>query len=158
MSNNDLPSFAEYLEKNRAEIKDDIRLLEYEYNVDPLIYTEDATGAVAKVNPSTLFTSLVGESSLLRNYSSMTSVFQQFEKENLENDTELLAGRYPENYNELMVILSNKGEISELLTYSLGFHDTDELNKIVSKIMSGESADIHNEPLEISYEDLMRNF
>lgn len=155
VSNNDLPSFAEYLEKNRAEIKDDIRLLEYEYNVDPLIYTEDATGAVAKVNPSTLFTSLVGESSLLRNYSSMTSVFQQFEKENLENDTELLAGRYPENYNELMVILSNKGEISELLTYSLGFHDTDELNKIVSKIMSGESADIHNEPLEISYDDLM---
>lgn len=155
VSNNDLPSFAEYLEKNRTEVKDDIRLLEYEYNVDPLIYTEDATGAVAKVNPSTLFTSLVGESSLLRNYSSMTSVFQQFEKENLENDTELLAGRYPENYNELMVILSNKGEISELLTYSLGFHDTDELNKIVSKIMSGESADIHNEPLEISYEDLM---
>ena len=155
VSNNDLPSFVEYLEKNRAEVKDDIRLLEYEYNVDPLIYTEDATGAVAKVNPSTLFTSLVGESSLLRNYSSMTSVFQQFEKENLENDTELLAGRYPENYNELMVILSNKGEISELLTYSLGFHDTDELNKIVSKIMSGESADIHNEPLEISYEDLM---
>ena len=137
VSNNDLPSFAEYLEKNRAEIEDDIRLLEYEYNVDPLIYTEDATGAVAKVNPSTLFTSLVGESSLLRNYSSMTSVFQQFEKENLENDTELLAGRYPENYNELMVILSNKGEISELLTYSLGFHDTDELNKTVSKIMSG---------------------
>lgn len=155
VSNNDLPSFAEYLEKNRAEVKDDIRLLEYEYNVDPLIYTEDATGAVAKVNPSTLFTSLVGESSLLRNYSSMTSVFQQFEKENLENDTELLAGRYPENYNELMVILSTKGEISELLTYSLGFHDTDELNKIVSKIMSGESTDIHNEPLEISYEDLM---
>ncbi len=155
VSNNDLPSFAEYLEKNRAEIKYDIRLLEYEYNVDPLIYTEDATGAVAKVNPSTLFTSLVGESSLLRNYSSVTSVFQQFEKENLENDTELLAGRYPENYNELMVVLSNKGEISELLTYSLGFHDTDELNKIVSKIMSGESADIHNEPLEISYEDLM---
>lgn len=155
VSNNDLPSFAEYLEKNRAEVKDDIRLLEYEYNVDPLIYTEDATGAVAKVNPSTLFTSLVGESSLLRNYSSMTSVFQQFEKENLENDTELLAGRYPENYNELMVILSNKGEISELLTYSLGFHDTDELNKIVSKIMSGESADIHNEPLELTYDDLM---
>lgn len=155
VSNNDLPSFAEYLEKNKAEMEGNIKLLEYKYNVDPLIYTEDATGAVAKVNPSTLFTSLVGESSLLRNYSSMTSVFQQFEKENLENDTELLAGRYPENYNELMVILSNKGEISELLTYSLGFHDTDELNKIVSKIMSGESTDIHNEPLELTYDDLM---
>lgn len=155
VSNNDLPSFDQYLKANEAEIKDDIRLLEYEYNVDPLIYTKDATGAIAKMNPSTLFTSLVGESSLLRNYSSMTSVFQQYEKGNLQNDTELLAGRYPEEYNELMVVLSNKGEISELLTYSLGFHDTDELNKIVSKIMSGENADIHNEPLELTYDDLM---
>ena len=155
VSNNDLSNFAEYLKGHEVELKDDIRLLEYEYNVDPLIYTEDATGAIAKMNPSTLFTSLVGESSLLRNYSSMTSVFQQFERENLMEDTELLAGRYPEEYNELMVVLSNKGEISELLTYSLGFHDTDELNKIVSKIMSGESADIHNTPLELSYDDIM---
>ena len=155
VSNNDLPSFAEYLKAHEAEIKDDIRLLEYEYNVDPLIYTEDATGAIAKMNPSTLFTSLVGESSLLRNYSSMTSVFQQYDAKNLENDTELLAGRYPEKYNELMVVLSNKGEVSELITYSLGFHDTNELNKIVSKIMSGESSDIHNKPLELTYDDLM---
>ncbi len=155
VSNNDLTSFAEYMKVHEPEIKDDVRLLEYEYNVDPVIYTEDATGAIAKMNPSTLFTSLVGESSLLRNYSSMTSVFQQYEQKNLINDTELLAGRYPEKYDELLVVLSNKGEISELLTYSLGFHDTDELNKIVSKIMSGESVDIHNDPLELTYEDIM---
>ena len=155
VSNNDLQSFADYLEAHKNEVKDDIRLMEYEYNVDPLIYTVDATGKIAKMNPSKLFTSLVGESSLLRNYSSMTSVFRQYELENLENDTELLAGRYPRDYNEMLVVLSNKGQISELLTYSLGFHDTDELNKIVTKIMSGESADINNEPLDLTYDDLM---
>ena len=155
VSNNDLPSFADYLKEHESEVADDIRLLEYEYNVDPLIYAEDATGEVAKMNPSTLFTSLVGESSLLRNYSSMTSVFQQYDPDNLQNDTELLAGRYPEEYNELMVVLSAKGEVSELITYSLGFHDTDELNKIVTKIMSGESAEIDSDALELSYEDLM---
>ncbi|MBQ6461003.1 ABC transporter ATP-binding protein/permease [Candidatus Saccharibacteria bacterium] len=155
VSNNDLVSFRKYLEKHYDEVEDDIRLMEYEYNVDPLIYTVDATGAIAKMNPSTLFTSLVGETSLLRNYSSMTSVFRQFELENLKNDTELLAGRYPEKYNELLVVLNNRDEISEVLTYSLGFHDTDELNKIVSKIMSGESADIHNEPLVLTYDDLL---
>ncbi len=155
VTKNDLPSFADYLKAHESEIKDDVRLLEYEYNVDPLIYTKDATGAIAKMNPSALFTSLVGESSLLRNYSSMTSVFQQYDGENLKNDTEILAGRYPENYNELLVVLSNKSEVSELITYSLGFHDTDELNKIVTKIMSGETADIHNEPLELTYDDLM---
>lgn len=155
VSNNDLSNFADYLKAHDAEIKNDIRMLEYQYNVDPLIYTEDATGAIAKMNPSTLFTSLVGESSLLRNYSSMTSVFQQMDADNLAQDTELLAGRYPEKYNELLVVLNNRGEISELITYSLGFHDTDELNKIVAKIMSGEQSDIHNEPLELNYDDLM---
>ena len=155
VSNNDLISFRDYLKKHYDEVGENIRLMEYEYNVDPLIYAVDATGAVAKMNPSTLFTSLVGETSLLRNYSSMTSVFRQYELENLQNDTELLAGRYPEKYDEMLVVLSNEGEISELITYSLGFHDTDELNQIVSKIMSGESADIHNEPLTLTYEDLM---
>ena len=155
VSNNDLMSFGKYLDAHRDQIKDDIRLLEYGYNVDPVIYTKDATGAIAKMNPSTLFTSLVGETSLLRNYSSMTSVYQQMDPDNLKNDTELLAGRYPEKYNELLVILSTKGEISELLTYSLGFHDTDELNKIVTKIMSGEKTDIHNKPLEVTYDEIL---
>lgn len=155
VSNNDLPNFKNYLEAHHDEIGDDIRLMEQEYNVDPLIYAIDATNTVAKMNPSTLFTSLVGESSLLRNYSSMTSVFQQYDRSNMENDTEILAGRYPEQYDELLVVLSNKGEISELLTYSLGFHDTDELNKIVEKIMSGEEVEINNKPLELTYEDVM---
>lgn len=155
VSNNDLPSFEEYLELHGQGIRDDIRLMEREYNVDPVIYTKDATGAIAKMNPSNMFTSLIGETSLLRNYSTMTSVFRQFEPENLEHDTELLAGRYPEKYNEMMVVLSNKGQISELLTYSLGFHNSQELNEIVSKIMSGEKVSINNKPLELTYDDLI---
>ncbi len=155
VSNNDLLSFEEYLELHGQGIRDDIRLMEREYNVDPVIYTKDATGAIAKMNPSNMFTSLIGETSLLRNYSTMTSVFRQFEPENLEHDTELLAGRYPEKYNEMMVVLSNKGQISELLTYSLGFHNSQELNEIVSKIMSGEKVSINNKPLELTYDDLM---
>ena len=155
VSNNDLPKFESYLKEHNSEIKDDIRLLEYEYNVDPLIYAKDATGEIAKLNPSNMFTSLIGESSLLSNYSSMTSVFQQYELENLQNDTEIVAGRYPEKYDEMLVVLSNKGEISDLLTYSLGLHDTDELNKVVAKILSGENVKIENKPLELSYDDLM---
>lgn len=155
VSNNDLPSFANYLETHKNEIKDDIRLMEYQYNVDPLIYTVDATGEIAKLNPSSMFTSLIGDSSLLTNYSSMTSVFQQYEGENMENDLDLLAGHYPQDYNEMIVVLSNPGEISDLLTYSLGFHDTEELNDMMTKILSGEKADVKNEPLELTYEDVM---
>ena len=156
VSNNDLQSFRKFLDEHGGDVKKDIRIMEREYNVDPLIYTVDATGAIAKMNPSNMFSSLIGETSLLRNYSTMTSVFRQYELENLKNDTDILAGRYPESYNEMMIVLNNKAEISELLTYSLGFHDSQELNEIISKIMSGEKADIKNEPLELSYDDLMK--
>lgn len=155
VSNNDLKSFQEYLERHEDEVSQDIRLLESSYNVDPMIYSVDVTSKLVKLNPSNLFTSLIGETSLLSNYSSMTSVFQQYELENLEDNTEILAGRYPEKYNEMVVILSSRNQISDLLTYSLGFHDTEELNEIVSKILSGEKVEINSEPLELSYDDLM---
>ena len=155
VTTNDLKSFADYLETHRDEVKDDVRLMEYEYSVVPLIYTKDATGEIAKLNPGSLFTSLIGDSSFASSYSPLNSVYKQYSSENLQNDTELLAGRYPSEYNELMIVLSEKGQISDLLTYSLGLHDTDELNDAVSKIMSGEKVEIDNEPLELTYDDLM---
>jgi len=155
VSNNDLQSFRKYLERDWGEVGDGVRMMEKKYNVDPLIYSIDATGELAKLNPSNLFTSLIGDSSLLTNYSSMTSIFQQYELDNLKNDTRILAGRYPQEYNEMVVVLSDPGQISDLLTYSLGFHDTNELNEVVSKILSGEDVRINNAPLELTYEDIM---
>ena len=155
VSNNDLSSFRQYLETHYNEVKDDIRLMEKEYNVDPNIYTIDAANKLAKLNPSNLFSSLMGDSSLLTTYSSMTSVFKQYELENMESDTKLLAGRYPENYNEMVVSLTEPGQITDLLTYSLGLHDTDELNSAMAKILSNENVTIDTEPLTLTYDDLM---
>lgn len=155
VTQNDLASFMEYYRGREAELADDVRLVEYEYNVNPMIYTVDATGELAKLNPSSLFSSVMGGGSLMQAYSSMTSVFQQYERENLENDMNLLAGRFPENYDEMVVFLADPGRISEMLTYSLGLHDTDELNEILTSIMGGETVQINNEPLVLTYDDLM---
>lgn len=155
VSNNDLKSFRRYLEGHYDEVRDDIRLMEKVYNVDPTIYTVDAAGKLAKMNPSNLFTSLVGETSLLSSYSSMTSVYKQYELENMKEDNTLLAGRFPENYNEMVVSLSFPGQITDLLTYSLGLHDTEDLNESMAKILSGEDAEIDAMPLELTYDDLM---
>lgn len=154
VSNNDLKSFRQYLERHYDEVDKDIRLMEKEYNVDPNMYTIDAADKLAKLNPSNLFSSLVGDSSLLTTYSSMTSVFKQYELENMKSDTKLLAGRYPESYNEIVVSLTTPGQITDLLTYSLGFHDTDELNNAMAKILSNENVTIDSEPLTLTYDDL----
>ena len=155
VTKNDLKSFMNYYDGHADELKGDVRIVEYEYSVDPLIYTIDATNTLAKVNPSSLFTSLVGDSSLLSSYSSMTSVFMQYELENMKNDTNLVAGRYPEKYNEMVLFLSDASQISDLLTYSLGLHDSAKLGEMVTAILAGESVEVREDPLELTYEDLM---
>ncbi len=153
LSTNDLRSFKNYLDKNSNEVKDNISSIEYSYSVEPNIYTKDDTGKIAKVNPSNLFNSSYS-SIFMRSF---TSAYSQMinDKNAINNSYDILAGRLPEKYNEMMIVLSEPNTISDLLVYSLGFRDPEELSSIVSKIMNGEKVDINNEPLTLSYEDLM---
>ena len=73
----------------------------------------------------------------------------------INNSYDILAGHLPRNYDEMLIVLSEKNSISDLLVYSLGFRDTQELSDIVTKIMSGENVEIHNEALKLTYQDLM---
>ncbi len=153
LSTNDLKSFKNYLENNYDEVKDDISSISYSYSVDPLIYTVDATNKIAKVNPSNMFSSAYTSTVM----SSFTSIYSQMidDKEAINNSYDILAGRLPEKYDEMMIVLSEKNTIPDLLVYSLGLRDTKELSNLVSKIMSGETVDINNEPFTLNYEDLM---
>ncbi|MBR5647754.1 ABC transporter ATP-binding protein/permease [Candidatus Saccharibacteria bacterium] len=155
VTKNDLKSFRKYLDEHYSEVEDDIRLIENEYNIDPLIYTIDATDELAKLNPNSLFTTILGDTTLMSSYSNLTSVFKQYAEENIKEDTDIVAGRYPEKYNEIAVILSNPTEINDLLTYSLGLHDTDALNNIITKIMGGEPVTITHNPLTLEYDDIL---
>ena len=153
---NDLKSFKKHLEKNYSKVSKDISTIKYSYSIDPLIYTIDHTGNIAKLNPNNLFTSMYG-SSMLSSYSSMASIFtQMIENEEVLNENyDVLAGTLPKAYNEMVIVLSEPNGISDLLVYSLGLRNTDELTDMITKIMSGESVNIKNDPLTLTYEDLM---
>ena len=157
ISTNDLKSFNRYLKDNYNDVKDDIATIKYSYSIDPLIYTVDATGKIAKLNPSKVFTSMMGTSSLMTSYSAMTSIYSQMidDKATLEKSYDVLAGRWPEKYDEMIIVLSEPNSISDLLVYSLGLRDTEELTEMVTKIMTGETVDIKNEPMTLTYQDLM---
>ena len=155
LSTNDLKSFKNHLEKNYSEVKDDLSSVKYSYSVEPFIYTKDATKKVAKLNPSSLFSSAMGSSSMMSSFSS--SVYSQMidDQETLNNSYDVLAGHWPQKYDEMVIVLSERSTISDLLVYSLGFRDTEELNDIVKKIMSGEKVKIKNDAMTFSYQDLM---
>lgn len=155
VTKNDLKSFRTYLDNHYTEVSDDIRLIEYEYNIDPIIYTIDATNELAKLNPNSLFETVLGSNSLMNSYSNLTSAFMQYAPENIEADMKLVAGRYPEKYNEMVVFLSDPNKISDFLTYSLGFHDTDKISNSITKIMGGEDVDLSEDPLTLEYDDIL---
>lgn len=158
LSVNDLESFKKHLDENEEKIKDDVSKISYNYSIDPLIYSKK-DGKLLKLNPSNLFTSIAGgSSSLLQSYSTYTSIYAQLPTTN-ENDLnenyKLLAGHYPQNYDEVVINLKDPSVISELLVYSLGFRDISELRNMITKIMAGEMVEKKNEPLTLTYDELM---
>ena len=154
VSTNDLKSFQKYIDDNKDKIKDDVTSIEYSYSVEPNVYAKDATGKISKLNPSSLFQSPMGSSAMMSSFSSTYN--QMIQDTDLLNESyDMLAGHWPEKYNEMVIVLTEPNTISDWLIYYLGLRDTDELSKIVTKIMSGETVDINNEPMTFTYDELM---
>ena len=156
VSTNDLKSFKQYLEKNYNKVQKDLSNVKYSYSISPNIYTIDATKNIVKLNPSSLFTSLMGSSTLMAS-SPFSSVYSEMVDDisEIKDQYKVLAGNYPKNYDEAIIVLSNENEISDLLVYSLGLRDNSELTKMVTDLMNGEAGNIKNEPLTFTYQDLM---
>ena len=154
LSTNDLKSLNEYINKNYKEIENDISNIKYSYSIDPVIYSKNKDNKLQKLNPSSLFKSSFSGMSMMSSYS---SIYTQMidDKEMLNESYDVLSGKWPEKYDEMVIVLSDRNSISDLLVYSLGLRDIEELNDMVTKIMTGETVDIHNEAMELTYEDLM---
>ena len=157
VATNDLKSFKHYLEDHAPDYRDDVTSVEYNYSIDPLIYTIDGSNTLAKLNPSSLFSSMFGGSQLMSSFSSYSSIFSQMSDDQaaLNEQYVLKAGHWPESYNEMVLVLSSEHAITDLLAYSIGLKDSSELTTMVTKLMSGESVDIQSDPLTLNYEDFL---
>ena len=158
---NDLTTFKKYLEENSTQVDEMVSLVKYGYSVSPLIYTKSNSKELTQLNPSTLLTTMSG--GLMQSESAMSmagvtmSVFNEMidDKETLELQYDVLAGKWPEKFNEVILVLPESNGMPDLLVYSLGLRDSEELEKMISKIMKGEKVENKNKPLEFSYEELM---
>lgn len=132
---NNLSKLKEYLDKN-DEVKDYAREIDYSYNVSLDLYDAYNKNSIVKVNPTNIMNNFVsdnfsmGEMSILRKISS--------DKNELSIDYELLAGKYPEKYNEIVLILDSKNEVSDYLLYALNIKKQSELIKNLERIKNNE--------------------
>ncbi|MGN1343129.1 MAG: ATP-binding cassette domain-containing protein [Traorella sp.] len=157
VGNNDLPSFIKYLNQNQDEIGDSISVMQYSYNVNPLIYIKNEYG-ITQVNPNTLLSSISGTSGMISSMQSATSsIFNEMidNQEALESQYDVLAGHWPTAYNEMILVLNDPNTISDLLVYSLGLRDQAELQSIISSIFSNKPYETTDEAKEFTYEDFL---
>lgn len=160
IGSNDLVALKQYLESDNSNIFEYAKDIEYSYDVTPIIYNSD-TENLRKLNPDTTFSSLgigSGESSNSMMSSMMsTNVFFQMpeDKELYENQYDIKAGKWPTNYNECVLVLTSRGNVSDFLLYTLGLRDYNELKNLVTQFSNGEDVDTPDNLGSYSYNDIL---
>ena len=158
IAENDLASFKEYLDTGDSGIEEYVRAVEYKYSVEPLIYMVDEQKKIHQVNPNTMLQSsgLMPTNSI---YSSMftTSVFSSLpEQDSLYKDSyDVKAGRWPENENEAVIVLSDSGRVTDMVLYSLGMKDYSEFEALIRNVSSSSSEEVETETGTYRYDDFI---
>ncbi|MDY3251277.1 MAG: ABC transporter ATP-binding protein/permease [Candidatus Choladocola sp.] len=146
MDSNDLESLKQYLESGESGIEQYVNSVEYSYQVAPQIYTVDGN-KIRQVNPDKSFSSLglgssVGSNSLMAMAMSTDVFFEMPGNPELYQDQyEVKAGKWPEQYNECVLVLTQGGNISDFLLYTLGLRDAAELDEMIRQFAEEENVE-----------------
>ena len=152
VKHNDMKKFREYLEKNK-DIKKYTSDIKYGYKTQLNVYKNDEN-KVLRVNPTEVLDTIgfgaSGVSSLYSGYLQNYDVFYEM----LENDEllkkqyDIVDGKWPTNYNEMVLYVGQNNEVSDYTLFSLGILDQDELRDKFNKMAKGEKVSFK----ETSYE------
>ena len=160
VTSNDLASLKEYFDSGQSGIEQYTSTIEYSYDVVPQIYSSD-TKTIHQVNPDTSFSSL-GISSTVSSNSIMsasmsTNVFYEMPSNpNLyENQYDVKAGHWPQNYNECVLVLTSNGGISDFMLYTLGLRDSEELENMVEQFADEEEVTAPDDITDPTYDDIL---
>ena len=167
-ASNNLKSFRQYIEDNRAKFDALCNDIQYKYETPLNIYRADTSDGVIQVNPNTIITQLMdqmGGSTTTSITNSMSNMFTSSVADTwmqLIGDNDLLAkqyeviyGRLPQAYNEVVLIVDKNNEVNEMIMYALGLKNQDEfMTSMMSMIASGE--ELKNVDItKYSYQDIL---
>ena len=155
---NNLKRFKEYLDTNREKINDSLTAIEYNYDLNLNIYSQK-DGKTVKSNPSTVFEKIGmdfgGSNAMMSQFTSTDVFLKQLDNEELvHSQYNLLAGNWPQNYNEVVLLVDKNNQVSDYTLYSLGLKDQDELEAKYNKILSGEEVE-SDEQTSYTYDDIL---
>ena len=177
---NNLTKIKSYLDERMAEdgdekesdvLKDHVETIQYQYDVKLNTYIETEDG-YRSTDMSSVFTngatsqstssddssdnsmaSMMGmsSSSMSQMSNSMMSLWSELLPGSDQYDLE--AGRWPEAANELVLIMSDQNEITDVAFYALGLMSDEEVTDMMKAVMKSET--LSTKQREISYDDIL---
>lgn len=160
VDSNDLETLMAYIESGDSDIYDYVNAIEYDYDVTPQIYRVD-TDDVRQVHPDKSFSSLgigsTSSSSSIMSSLMSTDVFYQLPNDTdlYQEDYDLVAGEWPKDYDECVLVLTSDGSMSDFLLYTLGLRDSVELDDMIAQFAKGESVDMPEDLGTYTYDDVL---
>ena len=160
MDSNDLESLKTFLDSGESGMDDYVNSIEYTYNVSPQIFLEEKDG-IRQVNPDRSFSALglgSGQSTnSLMSMSMNTDMFYEMpaDEDLYKGQYDVMAGRWPEEYNECVLVLTSNGNISDLMLYTLGLRDGEELDQMVEQFAEEENVETPQDIHAYSYDDIL---
>ena len=166
---NNLKAFKEYLEDENSEIGQYISSVQYSYDMDMNIYAEDIDGNIVKTDIVELMQNAMGAtfggdySAFFVNYGQYYSMMDAWQEmlpgENgeainplLMQQYDLLYGKWPEKYDEVVLVVDKNNEVSDVVLYALGLKSNSTLSEDMQAFMAQE--DLRTEIESWSYEEI----
>jgi len=147
---NNLEKFKEFLDSNE-EVQKLASAIQYGYKLNMPVYTTDTRGVIMESDLASLISSVMGngDSAMINSELSMFSQVSLFE-EMLTNDDGTISdkiteryeliegGRWPEAYNEVVLVVSENNELSDLALFALGMKDNSTFQEIADAALAGK--------------------
>jgi len=127
---NDLASFKKYLEENASQVEALTKDVRYQYNLQPYIYESDTSNGPKSILPSTLADEVETSNQTMKGYLNNIDYWSELSSDTamLESQYDVLEGRLPKDKSEIVLIVDEDNQISDLLLYNLRIKDPSELN------------------------------
>lgn len=156
---NNLTDFKKYIDDTDNDIKKYSNAVQYGYDLTLNIYKGNVEDGIVQVNPSTTFEKLgMTNSSEDSTYvmGSSTDVWSEMidNDELLKSQYDIVAGQWPQEYNEVMLIITENNMISDYSLYTLGIKNQNELTEKMHKIIAGEEIEELEDEV-YSYDDFL---
>ncbi len=162
---NNLADFKKFIEDRNNGFDELVSDIQYGYSTTLNIYKEDTSDGIVQVNPSTVLDTIgMGQLSGMSGSSMMSSsmmgggswdVWSELigNRTLLESQYDVIAGRWPNAYNEIVLIVDENNEISDYALYALGLKDQNEVADTMTRLAKGE--EVVSYKTEYTYEDIL---